>query len=124
MRPLTAWPLHLAGGVYLKFLWPSALEASPGNPGRWVTDRGYYTDFTEECEGALKVSIPQGNISPGISSLPCVSKDCSIPWGKGRGINSFKQRGRESNHKRLLNTENKLKVDGGGVGRGKMADGH
>ena len=24
------------------------------------------------------------------------------------------QRGREANHKRLLNTENKLKVDGGG----------
>ena len=38
MRPLTARPLHVAGGIYLKFLWPSALEASPGNPGRWVTE--------------------------------------------------------------------------------------
>ena len=34
------------------------------------------------------------------------------PRGKGRGKNSYKQRGREANHKRLLNTENKLRVDG------------
>ena len=33
------------------------------------------------------------------------------PWGKGRG-KKF-QTEREANHKRLLNTENKLKVDGG-----------
>ena len=33
--------------------------------------------------------------------------------------NSYNQRGREANHKRLLNTENKLKVDGGVVGRGE-----
>ena len=26
--------------------------------------------------------------------------------------NSYKQRGREAHHKRLLNTENKLRVDG------------
>ena len=32
------------------------------------------------------------------------------------------QRGREANHKRLLRTENKLRVDGGG-GEGKMGDG-
>ena len=31
---------------------------------------------------------------------------------KGRGKNSYKQREREANHKRLLNTENKLRVDG------------
>ena len=36
------------------------------------------------------------------------------PWGKGRGKNSYKQRGREENHKRLLNTESKLRVDGVG----------
>ena len=45
------------------------------------------------------------------------------PWGKGRGKNSYKQRGREANHKRLLNAENKLKGDGGG-GEGKVHDGH
>ena len=45
------------------------------------------------------------------------------PCGKGRGKNSYKQRGREANHKRLLNTENKLWVDGRG-GEGKMGDGH
>ena len=46
------------------------------------------------------------------------------PWGKGRRKNnSYKQRGREANHKRLLNTENKLRVDGG-VGEGKVGDGH
>ena len=39
------------------------------------------------------------------------------PWGKGRGKNGYKQRRREANHKRLLNTENKLRVDGGGGGR-------
>ena len=33
------------------------------------------------------------------------------------------QRGSEANHKGLLNTENKLRVDGGG-GEGKVADGH
>ena len=44
--------------------------------------------------------------------------------GKG-GKNSYKQRGRETNHERLLNTENKLRIDGGdGGGEGKMGDGH
>ena len=41
------------------------------------------------------------------------------PWEKGRGKNSYKQRGREANHKRLLNTENKLRVDGEAGERGK-----
>ena len=36
------------------------------------------------------------------------------PWGRERGKKL--QRGREANHKRLLNTENTLRVDGG-VGR-------
>ena len=35
------------------------------------------------------------------------------PWGKGRVKNSFKQRGRQT-HKRLLNTENRMRADGGG----------
>ena len=51
--------------------------------------------------------------------------------GEGKGKNSFKQlaggRG-EANHKRLLNTENKLRVDGvwgrGGREEAKMGDGH
>ena len=38
------------------------------------------------------------------------------PWGRGRGRRKKLQRGREANHKRPLNTENKLKVDGGGRG--------
>ena len=47
------------------------------------------------------------------------------PWGKGRGKNSYKQSGRKANHKRLLNTENKRRVDGGGVGkRGKWVMGN
>ena len=41
------------------------------------------------------------------------------PWGKGRGKNSYKQRGREANHKRLLNTEKKLRVDRGWGERGE-----
>ena len=45
------------------------------------------------------------------------------PWGKGRVKNSFKQRGRQT-HKRLLNTENKLRVDGGGRGEEEMGDGY
>ena len=45
------------------------------------------------------------------------------PWGKGRGKNSYKQRGKEANHKRLLNTENKLRVDEVG-GEEKMGNGH
>ena len=43
--------------------------------------------------------------------------------GEGRGKNSYKQRGKEANHKRLLKTENKLRVNGGGA-EGKMGDGH
>ena len=43
--------------------------------------------------------------------------------GKGRRKNSYKQRGREANHKRLLNTENKLRVGRCG-GEGKVGDGH
>ena len=41
--------------------------------------------------------------------------------GKGRK-NKLKTE-REANHKGLLSTENKLRVEGG-VGRGKMGDGH
>ena len=45
------------------------------------------------------------------------------PWG-GKGEKSYKQRGREANLKRLLSTENTLRVDGGGVGeRGKWVVG-
>ena len=33
--------------------------------------------------------------------------------GGGKGENSYKQRGRETNLKRLLNTYNKLRVGGG-----------
>ena len=40
------------------------------------------------------------------------------PWGKGRGKNSYKQTGWEANDKRLLNTENKLRVAEGEVGEG------
>ena len=39
--------------------------------------------------------------------------------GEGKGEKSNKQRRREANHKRLLNTENKLRVDGGVGGREK-----
>ena len=41
--------------------------------------------------------------------------------GKGKKYNRYKQRGREANHKRLSNTENKLREDAGG-GEGKMGD--
>ena len=37
--------------------------------------------------------------------------------GEGKGKKSYKQRGREANHRRLINTENKLRVDAG-WGRG------
>ena len=43
--------------------------------------------------------------------------------GKGKGKNSYKQRGREANHKRLLNTGNKLRVDGEVGERGKWVMG-
>ena len=38
--------------------------------------------------------------------------------------NSYKQRGCEANHKRLLNTENKLRVGEGCGGEGKMDNGY
>ena len=34
------------------------------------------------------------------------------------------QRGRKADHKRFLNTENKLRIDGGVGGEGKVGDGH
>ena len=43
------------------------------------------------------------------------------PWRKGRGKKKL-QKMREANHKRLLRTENKLRVDEGG-GEGKVGDG-
>ena len=45
------------------------------------------------------------------------------PWGRGRRKKKL-QRGREANHKRLLNTENKLRADGRVGGEGKMGNGH
>ena len=45
------------------------------------------------------------------------------PWGRGKGKNKL-WRGKEANHKRLLNTENKLRADGVGVGVGEVGDGH
>ena len=41
------------------------------------------------------------------------------PWGRGRK----KKRGKEANHKRLLKTENKLRVDGGWEA-GRVGDGY
>ena len=43
----------------------------------------------------------------------------NLTEGEGKGKNSYKQRGREANHKRLLNTGNKLRVDRGLAERGK-----
>ena len=42
--------------------------------------------------------------------------------GEGKGGKEL-QRGMKANHKRFLNTENKLKDDGGGGG-GKVGDRH
>ena len=48
----------------------------------------------------------------------------SRTWGKGRRKKKVTNRGRKTNHKRLLNTENKLRIDGGVVGeRGKWVMG-
>ena len=44
------------------------------------------------------------------------------PWGRGRK-KKVREGGREANHKRLLKTENKLRVDGGVGGRGKWVMG-
>ena len=44
--------------------------------------------------------------------------------GGGNGEEKKLQRGREANHKRLSNTGNKLRVDGGCEGEGKTGDGH
>ena len=43
--------------------------------------------------------------------------------GEGKVKNSYKHRWREANHKRLLNTENKLRADGGAGERGKWVMG-
>ena len=39
------------------------------------------------------------------------------PWERGRGKRKEFQTEREANHKRLLNIENKLRVDGQGRGK-------
>ena len=46
-----------------------------------------------------------------------------LSLGRGRG-KIVTNRGKEANHKRLLNTENKLRVGGGGGREGKVGDGH
>ena len=69
-----------------------------------------------ELEGIMLSEISQSEKDRcHIFSLICgLRKLNKRQWGKGRGKNSYKQRGRKANHKRLLNTENKLRVDGGG----------
>ena len=45
--------------------------------------------------------------------------------GEGKGEKKLQTERREANHKRLLNTENKLRVDGvRGRREGKMGDGY
>ena len=46
------------------------------------------------------------------------------PWGREGEKNRYKERGREANHKKLLNTEGKLRIDGEVVGEEKVGDGH
>ena len=46
------------------------------------------------------------------------------PWGKGSGKKIDTNREGRRQTMRLLNIENKLRVDGGGGGDGKMGDGH
>ena len=48
-------------------------------------------------------------------------KNLTETMGEGKG--GKLQRGREANHKRLLDTEKKLRVHGG-AGEGKVGDGH
>ena len=45
------------------------------------------------------------------------------PWGKGGGKIVTNREGGRQTLKRLLNTEDKLRVDGGG-GEGKLGDRH
>ena len=75
-----------------------------------------------ELEGIMLGEISQRQISC-FHSYVELEKLNKRPWGegKGRGKNSFKQRG--ANHKRLLNAGNKQRVDGRGSGEGKMGDG-
>ena len=51
-----------------------------------------------------------------------ILKNLTEDRGGGEGGKKL-QRGKEANHKRLLNTENKLRVDGDG-GERKVGDGH
>ena len=75
-----------------------------------------------ELEGILLSEIRQRRTDNHMISLMWNLSN-SRPWGRGRGKNSYKQRGREANHKRLFNTENKLRVDGGGQ-EGRVGDGY
>ena len=76
-----------------------------------------------ELESVMLSEISQAEKDIWFHSYVEFEKLNRSPWGKGWGRNSFKQRGRQT-HIRLLNTENKLRIDGGGRGEGKLGDGH
>ena len=66
-----------------------------------------------ELEGIMQSEISQSEKDGyHMFSFICGSWENRRPWGMGKGEKSYKQRGREANHKRLLNTENSLRVDG------------
>ena len=64
-----------------------------------------------ELEGIMQSEISQRTDIICFHSYVDLEKLNRRPWGKGRGKNSYKQGGRETNHKRLLSTENNLRVD-------------
>ena len=73
-----------------------------------------FTAMWVELEDTMLSEISQRRTDICFHSYVDLEKLNRSPWGKGREKNSYKQRRREANHKRLLNTENKLRVDGGG----------
>ena len=60
-------------------------------------------------EGIMLSEISQSEKDTHVFTQVDLEKLNRSPWGKGRGKNSYRQRGREPDHKRLLNTGNKLR---------------
>ena len=77
-----------------------------------------------KLEGIMQSEINQREY-PSVFTHMCILRNLTEDHGgRERENNSYKQRVGEANHKRLLNTENKLRVDGSGGVEGKMGDGH
>ena len=82
-----------------------------GNENEWNMVFCSNVDGTVECYAKWNKSYRERQI-PYVFSLMWILRNLTEDHGRGKGEKKKLQRGREANHKRVLKTENKLRVDG------------